>query len=234
MYILDKILWRLTSDLIVRNRNIYILSVLSVLVGLISCTKNLTQLNVVYQNDFNRSSLKNIITYNTVGATENKIFFFNGSRVLGPFNNAGADFNIDSIPEHNVLEVSFDLYTHDNWEGNKPTSNGVPDLFVMRYDGNPSFMTTFSSNPQYAHSFPNWFPQGNNPAFGNAIRTDLPGRCGWKEKKNGTAMYKIVQQFPHTNKKFQLSLTDALQPFNSECEKSWSIDNVKITAFKYY
>jgi len=47
-------------------------------------------------------------------------------------------------------------------------------------------------------------------------------------------MYKIVQQFAHSNKSFQLSLSDALQPFNAECEKSWSIDNIKITAFKYY
>jgi hypothetical protein len=199
-----------------------------------SCTKNLTITNIVYQNDFNRSSTTNIITFNYYGATEGKIFFFNGSKVLGPFNNEGVDVNIDSIPEHNVLEISFDLYTHDNWEGNKPTPNGVPDLYVIRYDGNPRFMTTFSSNPQYKHSFPQWFPEGNNPAYGNAIRTDLPGRCAWKDKKNGTAMYKIVQQFGHTNKSFQISLSDALQPYGSICEKSWSIDNLKITSYKYY
>ena len=203
-------------------------------VGFLSCTKNLTQLNIVYQNDFNRSSLKNIVTFDFYGATKDKIFFFNGSKVLGPFNNAGAAFNIDTIPEHNILEVSFDLYTHDNWEGNKPTQYGIPDLFVVKYDGNPRFMTSFSNNIQHKQSFPDWFPQGANPALGNAIRWDLPGRCERKDWESGTVMYKIVRQFPHTNKTFQLTLSDALQPFNSECEKSWSIDNLKITAFTYY
>ena len=202
--------------------------------GLLSCTKNLTQLNVIYQNDFNRSSLNNIVTFDFYGATKDKIFIFNGSKVLGPFNNAGADFNIDSIPEHNILEISFDLYIHDNWEGNKPTPIGIPDLFVLKYDGNPRFMTTFSNNNQYQQAFPDWYPQVANPALGNAIQNDLPGRCAWKDRKNGTTMYKIVRQFPHSNNSFQLSLSDALQPFQSECEKSWSIDNLKITALKYY
>jgi hypothetical protein len=216
--------------------NLYfnLLCLLFLVVIFSSCTKNLTELNVVYQNDFNRSSLNNIITFDYYGSTKDKIFYFNGSKVLGPFNNAGADFNIEDIPDHNVLEVSFDFFAHDNWEGNKPTQNGIPDLFVMKYDKNPKFLTTFSGNIQYKQSFPEWFPQGSNPAMGNAIRTDLPGRCAWKDRKNGTVMYKIVQQFTHSNKSFQLSLSDALQPFNSECEKSWSIDNIKITAFKYY
>jgi hypothetical protein len=200
----------------------------------ISCTKNLTKSYEVYQNDFNRSSLKNIVTFDYYGSTMDKIFYFDGSKVLGPFNNAGVDFNIEDIPEHNVLEVSFDLYTHDNWEGNKPTQNSIPDLFVMKYDKIPRFLTTFSSNNLYKQSFPEWFPQSSNPAMGNAIRTDLSGRCAWKDRKNGTVMYKIVQQFAHSDKSFQLTLSDALQPFNSECEKSWSIDNIKITAFKYY
>ncbi|MBM3456345.1 MAG: hypothetical protein FJX80_14615 [Bacteroidetes bacterium] len=214
--------------------SIRIFLVLFISFGLLSCTKNLTQLNIVYQNDFNKSSIKNIVTFDYYGATKDKFFYFNGSMVLGPFNNAGADFNISDIPEHNILEVSFDLYTHDNWEGNKPTQFGIPDLFVMKYDGNPKFLTSFSSNTQYKQSYPEWFPQGSNPALGNTIQNDLPGRCAWKDRKNGTAMYKIVKQFPHTNKTFQLTLSDALQPFQSECEKSWSIDNLKITALTYY
>jgi len=216
------------------NLKICIFFVLFISVGSLSCTKNLTQLNIVYQNDFNKSSIKNIVTFDYYGATKVKFFYFNGSMVLGPFNNAGADFNISDIPEHNILEVSFDLYTHDNWEGNKPTQYGIPDLFVMKYDGNPRFLTSFSSNTQYQQSYPEWFPQGSNPALGNSILNDLPGRCAWKDRKNGTSMYKIVKQFAHTNNTFQLTLSDALQPFQSECEKSWSIDNLKITAFTYY
>ncbi|NBO48711.1 MAG: hypothetical protein EBU80_03120 [Chitinophagia bacterium] len=106
-----------------KNSQFFSFGWILVLSGFFSCTKNLTELNVVYQNDFNRSSLKNIVTFDYYGATKNKLFFFNGSKVLGPFNNAGADFNIDTIPEHNILEVSFDLYTHDNWEGNISTSS---------------------------------------------------------------------------------------------------------------
>jgi hypothetical protein len=210
--------------------------IFSVLVGVIGlgCTKKLTETYVVYDNTFEKDGQSTVTVFDYTGILyTNKIFTFNNSKVLGPFNNGGVQIDVKGIPEHNVLEVAYDLYIHDNWEGNKPTTSGVPDLFVVRYDGNPKFMTTFSNNPAYKQSYPEWFPAGNNPTKANALNVNLPGRCAPVSNTSGTSYYRMVESFAHTNATFQVNLSDALQPRGSECEKSWSIDNVVVTAYKY-
>ena len=69
--------------------------------------------------------------------------------------------------------------------------------------------------------------------IGNDININLPGRCAQVSNTSGTSYYRMVESFAHTNATFQVNLSDALQPRGSECEKSWSIDNVVVTAYKY-
>jgi hypothetical protein len=199
-----------------------------------SCTKKLTKATVVYDNDFERDGQSRVSIFDSTGWDPGKIFHFNNSTVLGPINNGIVFIDVKSMPEHNVLEVAYDLYIHDNWEGNKPTTNGVPDLFVVRYDGVAKLMTTFSNNPLYKQAYPDWYTQANNPPLANSLDINLPGRCALLKSAHGSSYYRMVQSFAHTNTDFQLSLSDALQPRGSSCEKSWSVDNVLITAYKYY
>jgi hypothetical protein len=214
---------------------LYLLPILMMLVVLNGCTKKLTKTDVVYENDFERLGQQTVKIFDFYGpVTTSKIFDFNGSKVLGPFNNNAAIFKTKKIPDHNVLEISFDLYIHDGWQGNTKASNGVPDLFVMKYDGNTRFLTTFANQLASKQSYPQWYPAADNPTYSNAIDIKLPGRCAWKDSTNGTSLYKIVQSFGHASDTFELSLSDALQPFAAICEKSWSIDDLKITAYKYF
>jgi len=212
---------------------ILVLWILIVTVGS-ACTKKLTKATVVYDNNFEKDGQSSVTVFDYTGLWSYKIFQFNNSTVLGPFNNGGVFIDVKSMPEHNVLVVAYDLYIHDNWEGNKPTTNGVPDLFVVRYDGVAKFMTTFSNNALYKQAYPDWYTQANNPPLANSLDINLPGRCALLKSPNGSSYYRMVQSFAHTNADFQLSLSDALQPRGSDCEKSWSIDNVLITAYKYY
>ena len=214
---------------------LYLLPIFIVVTTFIGCTKKLTKSFIVYENDFEREGQKTVSIYDINGLVNtSKIFDFNGSKVLGPFNNNATKFSIKNIPEHNVLEVAYDLYIHDNWQGNTKASNGIPDLFVVNYDGNLKFLTTFSNHTPYLQGYPDWYPAGNNPTYGNAIQINLPGRCLWKDSAQGTSLYRIVQSFGHDQPSFELSLSDALQPFAAICEKSWSIDELTITVYKYF
>jgi hypothetical protein len=200
-----------------------------------SCTKNLTETYVVYENNFevNQNRFNRVFDIYGVDIT-NKTFDFNGSKVLGPFNSTGVAFKIKNIPDHNVLEVAYDFYVHDNWVGNVQGAFGIPDLFVVRHDNNPTFMTTFSNHSPLKQAYPQWYTAGENPTFANALNIKLPGRCLWKDSARGSSMYRIVESFGHNQPNFELSLSDALQPYGAICEKSWSIDELKITAHKYF
>jgi len=200
-----------------------------------SCTKNLTFEKVVFFTNFEKGLPTNLTINNIYGQiNDDKIFYFNRSKVLGPLNNNSINIEIDSIPEHNILEVNFDLYIHDNWQGNKIANNGIPDLFAIKINDDPKLFTTFSNDASYTQAFPEWYPNGSNPIKSNSINLDLPGLCYSKNNKEGTTFYSIKRTFKNDDKEIVLSLSDALQPFNSLCEKSWSIDNIKIVAFKYY
>ncbi len=189
---------------------------------------------VVYNNSFEIDGQSSVMVFDYSGVLQvNKIYTFNNTKVLGPFNNGGFQIDVKGIPDHNVLELAYDLFIHDNWEGNKPTTSGVPDLFIVKYDGTPKFMTSFSNNASYKQAYPEWYPAGNNPTKANALNINLPGKCAQASNANGTSYYRMVQSFAHTNSIFQLNVSDALQPRGSECEKSWSIDNVVVTAYKY-
>jgi hypothetical protein len=199
------------------------------------CTKNLTFSKTIFISNFENEKPSNLTINNIYGQLkDSKIFYFNRSKVIGPLNNNSINVYIDSLPDHNILEINFDLYIHDNWQGNKINSNGMPDLFAIKVNDEPKFFTTFSNDASYNQSFPEWFPNGQNPIKSNSLDIALPGLCYSRNNKNGTTMYSIKKSFPNTDKSVVVSISDALQPYNSSCEKSWSIDNIKIVAFRYF
>lgn len=204
------------------------------LLALTSCFKGLTQKRIIFTDDFEAGDLKGITIENFFGPiTYNKILNYNGSRVLGGFNNSRITLAIDGIPEHNTVNVEFDLNIHDKWEGNKIGAGGIPDIWVMEIDNNLVLSTTFS-NTSNAQAYPNFYtPAGGVPPRANAFDINVPGFCSSKGVSNGSSSYRIAKMFPHTASVFKFSCTDALQPFNDSCLKSWSIDNLIITAIKY-
>jgi hypothetical protein len=199
------------------------------------CFKNLPAKNIVYKNDFERDSLSGFTFYNIFGRVDStKITTLpDGNRVLGRFNSVLAQLKLDTLPEHNILKVEFDLYVHDKWDGNLiPSGSTLPDLWKMTINGLLVHLTTFS-NGVHPQSFPNDFGTTviNNPPLSNSWGT-LPGVCANAGMKNGTTHYKIEYTTGHTGGLI-LELSDVLQPFNSLCLKSWSIDNIRITATMY-
>jgi hypothetical protein len=196
-----------------------------------SCFKDITQRNIVYFNDFENQSRPYINVYNAVGPIDSsKITLFNNTHVLGRFNNDLVIFEMDNLPNHNVLKVEFDLYLHDNWKGNYiAPGRTAPELWYLLLDNNNIYQTSFSNN-NFDQSFPNNYQAGMTSikALSNAWGV-LPGICAKAGQEKGTSMYKIEIITSHKGAIKLAFNNDPSTPLTL-CEKSWSIDNLKLTA----
>lgn len=181
---------------------------------------------------------------------------FNGSQVIGNYNNDGFTVHLEDLGNHEYVYVSFDLYIHGSWDGN---FNGLdpdqPDLWVMelRPDTNmntdnsfESFKTTFSNSPCFSNyclrqSYPNEYPFENSPKRG-ASSANLGAMCVEPEKDKTTTKYTIEKGFRHSgdalflrfyDELFQPNAIDANGESTERCDESWSMDNLKIRVISY-
>jgi hypothetical protein len=214
----------------IRLKNLYFLLLFFITTLFLSCAKDVKSETVVYNNDFESANLNNI--------NDGTITVFNGTHVLGRYNSGGFSLTVPNLPKHDLVEVSFDLYIHDSWDGNN-VDNGYsgPDLWNLVLDGGVYIHTSFSNSacgvgvfctPQ---AYPNNYPNNNNNPKAGAYRTDLPGACYMASNPNGTTEYKITKQISHTDKTLLLQcLGDLVQKGNPDplCDESWSIDNLNI------
>jgi len=212
------------------NRNLLFVS-LSILL-LFSCKQQVRDEVIVYNNDFESNNLSGI----TNGITTR----YNNTGVLGLYNNSYFSLLVNNLPKHDLVTITFDLYIHDSWDGNKQSPDG-PDIWEMLVDGNTFISATFSNDPCNSgpgifcapQSYPFNYPSNyNNPKKG-AYRTDLPGVCHFLGNPNGTTLYKIVKTFKHSNTTLTLKCLDKLVQTNApdpKCDESWSVDNINIKA----
>ena len=197
---------------------------------IISCNTHVSNQVIVYNNDFESGNLSNIVN--------GVISQYNGSAVLGQYNNGFFTLSVNNLPKHDLITISFDLYIHDTWDGDEPAPNG-PDIWEMLIDGNAYVNATFSNDPcpadalcspqSYPFDYPNFY---NNPKTG-AYRTDLPGVCLMQNVIGWTTQYKIVKTITHSNSTVTLQCLDKLVQTNSpnpKCDESWSVDNINIQA----
>lgn len=195
-----------------------------------SCAKEVKNEQEVYFNDFETNKIE--------GLTNAVVETYNGSKVLGRYNSSGFDLNLSDLPKHKLVEISFDLYIHDSWDGNK-VSGGIdgPDIWKFIVDGNLYVNTTFSNAdctnsgfcpPQsYPADYPNSY---NNPKTG-ASNPNLPGVCNLAGKVGGTTLYRISKTIEHNKSTLLMQCRDQLIQTNTsdaKCDESWSVDNVRV------
>lgn len=218
-----------------KQRGIYSLLIIFSLI-LVSC-KGLQKEIIVYQNNFENNNLSKII--------DGKISEYNGSKVLGRYSENGFALRLDSLPVHNLIEIKFDLYIHDTWDGNKSKPDG-PDIWIMNIDGYSNTYSTFANGlcsdctqsypvlqPTVVNNTLNFF---ENKPNSNAIKTDLPGACKLKDFKGGTSLYKIVRTIEHTGDKLEIGCFAQLEDpdkANKNCNESWSIDNIQVKTIEF-
>jgi hypothetical protein len=183
----------------------------------------------VYFEDAEDGIANNIQAVTGTGANYgNMVRPFAGTNVIGNFNNTLVTIQLDNMPSHNMVYVSFDLYTHDRWEGNRVGLPDIVDVWNLRVNEAFQLSTTFSNTREQPQSYPEWIGSTPNISRGNAIDTLLPGNCLWEGRKNGSSKYRIAFSRPHSSALLLLQMNDALR--GSFCEKSWSIDNILIEA----
>ena len=117
----------------------------------ICCKTHVSNEVVVYSNDFENGDLSKV--------TNGIITQYNGSAVLGQYNCKAANkgyFNVSlqNLPKHDLITISFDLYIHDSWDGNKPAPDG-PDIWQMLVDGNKYVYATNTNPDRKKNHFPN-------------------------------------------------------------------------------
>tara|TARA_Y100000768_G_scaffold387705_1_gene379926 strand:- start:2009 stop:2638 length:630 start_codon:yes stop_codon:yes gene_type:complete len=204
---------------------------------------------LIYENDFESSNLKNI----DGGGFSN----FNNTTVLGDFNNDGFTLHLDNVGDHEYIFISFDLYIHGSWDGNFNgfSQNDKPDLWTLEYKPNmdlfsdssvDKFITTFSNSPCFSNyclrqSFPQNYPYENNPLTGNFSK-NLDRKCENNFFGGPTTLYKIEKTFRSRGNAIILRFLDELYQPNaidkdgqvqSKCDESWSIDNLKVRVVSY-
>lgn len=201
-----------------------------------SC-KGLQKETIVYQNNFENESLAKI--------TNGKIGEYNGSKVIGRYSENGFELRLDSLPKHDLIQISFDLYIHDTWDGNAAKPEG-PDIWIMNIDGWSAIYATIASGlcADCTQSYPILQPTIENNRFNfynykpnsNAIQTDLPGACKLQGTKGGTVKYRILRTIEHTGSTLSVGCYAQLEdtdPVNKNCNESWSVDNIKIKAIEF-
>ena len=217
---------------------------LLIFITLFSCSNPLDRIQsneLFYNNDFESGDLDAID-----GA---RLITFNNTTVLGNYNNDGFTLNLNNIGAHDLINISFDLYIHDSWDGN---FNGIPpdqsDAWFIELrtgiDTDPStpfnvWETSFSNsicNPVFClkQSYPNVFPFDNLPREGSSQL--LPGFCSLASNVDGTVLYTIEKGFEHTDNALVINFYDKLYQPNAvdeKCDESWSLDNLKIRVISF-
>lgn len=218
------------------NKFKHIIGSFLIIISIASC-KGLQKETVVYRNDFESGSLSRII--------DGKIEDYNGSKVIGRYSQNGFLLKLDSLPVHNMVQISFDLFIHDSWDGNAVKPEG-PDIWIMNIDGWSAIYSTFANGlcSSCTQAFPvvqptqlnGGFVFFNNKPNSNAIKTNLPGACKLKDTKGGTSMYKILRTFEHTGTTLDVGCFAQLEDpdlANKNCNESWSVDNILIKTIEF-
>ncbi len=156
------------------------------------------------------------------GFSRNSNFTFNGSRVLGFFHNDSVFFDLKGLPSHDSLEISYDLYIHDTWEGDCSLTG--KDEFRFRVDGDIHLDNTFSNNPGCTQSY----PIAGSASKTGASQTGLSNRC-FSDASASSTKYTITKRIGHTNADLNLSWIGSLNDTDlTACNESWSLENLSI------
>lgn len=203
----------------------FILPLIIFFSGIWGCKKNITYRDIVYTQNYESGTANNVTAITGYGENLTDIVkTYNGTKVLGMFNNTLVTTTVYGLPPHNMVYIAFDFYAHDAWQGIAST-----DVWNVRVNDGYQISTTFSNTPENKQSYPDWIGVGvPAPARGNSIDTLLPGYCLNKDLPNGTSKYRIAFTRPHVDSILLLQLNDAINGTN--CTKSWSIDNLVIEA----
>jgi len=165
-------------------------------------------------------------------------FNFNGSRVLGRFARGGIEIFFEDLEAHDFVQVSYDLYIHDNWEGNGLRGNGE-DVTILSIGPTTVFFSSIintkclGQNCTTVQSFPSIIRERSHPENANVTDPSLPGVCLWKGEIGGSKRIRVEERRFHTAANLRVNIAADIKDAGADlCNKSWSIDNLQIKTIR--
>jgi gliding motility-associated-like protein len=169
---------------------------------------------LVYENDFD----------SFIGSewSDNTTSTYNGTTVLGNFNNSSTTLSLSNLPAHNSIKAVFDLYLLDSWDG-----NSGPDIWDLSIDGGSTINTTFANinSGGGQQSYPGNYPSSNAPLSG-ASQTGLSNIC-FNGVNSISSLYKINSPFS-THYASSANIDFSANGLGAVCDEYWAIDSVRI------
>jgi len=180
----------------------------------------------LYFNDFSSyigpewsTSHEDGLTISTTPSGEN----FLGRDPLYGFQNETVRLALTGLPMNSILDVSFDLFIINSWDGNTPGEYG-PDYWSFGVEGeSPLLYTTFrNTSDQDYQSYPNNY-YAENPYRTGAIENNTLGYTFY-----GDAVYNLNFNVAYTGNSVTLEfMASNLQTYSIE-DESWGLDNVSV------
>ncbi len=178
---------------------------------------------VAYQQDFTFGAGAEWSTPFTTSSTP-----ATGDKFLGEFGTGGTTLSLSGLPDHEFIQLEFDLYVIRSWDGSL-THDGVqfvgPDRFGVLVDGAPALDTTFSNRGGGVQSYPDAFGEGTHPARTGAAANNT---LGYNFGVPMDAVYRVRLAVPHDADSVTFDFLANLVGAGIG-EESWGIDNVTVT-----
>jgi hypothetical protein len=139
--------------------------------------------------------------------------------------------NLESLPSHTSVRVSFSLFVIQSWDGN--SAGDGPDTFNLSVAGGPELINTTFSNTNVCRSnniqaYPDNFPGGANPGWTGTSEVNTLG-YPWTgcPPGNEDSVYELSFPFPHSGPSLELRFS--VLGTQSLSDESWGLDNVRVT-----
>ena len=189
----------------------------------------------VYRQDFERSAGPEWNRRQTSTTPSGRGF-------LGEFGNETVTLNLQDLPDHQWVHVTFDLYIIRSWDGNQSSYSAElmklraaagesavgPDEWMFELDGTSLLHTTFSNwdGAGGTQAYPDSYPEGKNPPRSGAAETGTLG-YSFGPIEGQDSVYRLTFSVPHSGGDLRLDFSAmGLQPLEDE---SWGLDNVTVT-----
>jgi hypothetical protein len=140
---------------------------------------------------------------------------------LGQFGKEQLELRLKSLPAHESVTITFDLYIMNSWDGNAKGTG--PDTWGLSVkDGTTLLHTTFSNCPGQNQSYPGRYPGDNNPAYKGAVARGVLGY-----DNQGNTIYHLTYTIPHASDDITFTFTGGCnEPLWNE---SWGLNNVAVS-----
>jgi len=186
-------------------------------VSLRSTAQSLDEPHTFYQSDFSQNDFDGWSTTQTI-EYDNRI-------LLGNFSNETCSLTLSCLPAHTSLQLTFDVYALDTWDGNGSTGGpNDPDLWFTSIDGNTLIETTFGHAFGVPQSYPANYPAHNDP-FSGATQQCLETFC--YGQNCASAQYSMSFTIEHSLSNAEIIFgADLLQDI---CDESWALGDVAVS-----